>query len=127
MQKPVMTDITQSIIVDVENGSMLSPALDQCPSFDTLLDVALISTGESSGLLDKVLMRMAENLEKQEKLKQTIRGAMTYPVIVVIMMIVVITIMMIFVIPQLSTLYGNLNIDLPFTTIIVVALSNFTV
>lgn len=127
MQKPVLSDMTNAIINDVENGSSLSGALEKFPRFYSPIYIALIKTGESSGLLDKVLMRMADNLEKDYKLKQTIKGALMYPIIVIVMMILVITIMMIFVIPQLSNLYGNLNIELPFATVVVVGLSQFTV
>ena len=126
-QKHSMNELISGVIADVESGSTLSIALEKHPKFFSPIYIALIRTGESSGLLDKVLARLAENLEKEEKLKQTIEGALMYPVIVLVMMIAVITIMMIFVIPQLSSLYGNLNIELPFTTLVVVALSEFTV
>lgn len=126
-QKHSMNELISGVIADVESGSTLSGALEKYPKFFSPIYIALIRTGESSGLLDKVLSRLAENLEKEEKLKQTIKGALMYPVIVLVMMIAVITIMMIFVIPQLSSLYGNLNIELPFTTLVVVALSEFTV
>lgn len=126
-QNQTMNELVTSIIADVENGSSLSGALEKNPKLFSPIYIALIRTGESSGLLDKVLARLAENLEKEQKLKQTIKGALMYPIIVIVMMIAVITIMMIFVIPQLSSLYGNLNISLPFTTLIVVALSEFTV
>lgn len=125
--KPAMNDVISGIIADVENGSTLSSALEKFPKVFSPIYIALIRTGESAGLLDKVLVRLAENMEKQAKLRSTIKGAMMYPIIVVIMMIAVMTIMMIFVVPQLSGLYGNLNIELPFTTKVVVAISNFTV
>lgn len=125
--KVVMSELVSGIIADIENGSSLSTALEKNPKFFSPIYIALIRTGESSGLLDKVLARLADNLEKQQKLKQTIRGALMYPIIVILMMIAVITIMMIFVVPQLSSLYGNLNISLPFTTLVIVALSDFSV
>jgi type II secretory pathway component PulF len=125
--KPAMNDVISGIIADVENGSTLSSALEKYPKVFSRIYVALIRTGESAGLLDKLLTRLAENMEKQAKLKSTIKSAMMYPIIVVVMMVAVMTIMMIFVVPQLSGLYGNLNIQLPFTTQVVVAISNFSV
>jgi type II secretory pathway component PulF len=125
--KPAMNDVISGIIADVENGSTLSSALEKFPKVFSPIYIALIKTGESAGLLDKVLTRLADNMEKQQKLKSTIKSAMMYPVIVVVMMVAVMTIMMIFVVPQLSSLYGNLNIELPFTTRVVVAISNFSV
>lgn len=125
--KVAMSELVSGVISDIENGSTLSAALEKNPKFFSPIYIALIRTGETSGLLDKVLARLADNLEKQQKLKQTIRGALMYPIIVILMMIAVITIMMIFVVPQLSSLYGNLNISLPFTTVVIVALSDFSV
>lgn len=125
--KPAMNDVISGIIADVENGGTLSTALGKFPKVFSPIYIALIRTGESAGLLDKVLMRLAENLEKQQKLKGTIKSAMMYPVIVIVMMVAVMGIMMIFVIPQLSGLYGNLNIELPFTTRVVVAISEFSI
>jgi type IV pilus assembly protein PilC len=89
--------------------------------------VSLIRAGEKSGLLDKVLLRLADNMEKQQKLKSTIKGALMYPIIVVILMGVVIAVMMIFVIPQLTALYEMLNVELPLPTRIVMTASDLTI
>lgn len=124
MKTSAMADTVQNIVVDVENGKTLSSGIEKYPQIFSAIYIALIKTGEASGLLDKVLTRLADNLEKQDTLRQTIRGALMYPIIVIIMMIVVTIIMMIFVIPQLSVLYGNLNIELPVMTQIVVSLSD---
>ncbi len=70
---------------------------------------------------------MADNLEKQQKLASTIRGALMYPVIVVTLMGVVMIVMMLFVIPQLSVIYEQLNIPLPFSTQVMVTISTFIV
>lgn len=123
MKGSAMADIVESIVADVENGKTLSNGIERYPTIFTPIYIALIRTGEASGLLDKVLTRLADNLEKQEALRQTIRGALLYPIIVVIMMIVVTIVMLIFVIPQLSVLYGNLNLELPLQTQMVVASS----
>jgi len=125
MKNSAMSETVQSIVSDVENGKTLSSAVSKYPAFFTPIYISLIKTGESSGLLDKVMTRLADNLEKDEKLKQTIRGALLYPMVIFSMIIVVTMIMMIFVIPQLNVLYGNLNIELPIQTLVVVAISNF--
>lgn len=127
LQNAAMREVVQNIISDIEDGSTLSKSLEKYPRVFSTIYVALIKTAESSGLLDKVLNRLAEDLDKNEKLVRTIRGALLYPIIVVVMMILVMIVMMIFVIPQLMTLYGNLNLSLPLATVIVVGLSNFTV
>lgn len=125
IQNPAMSEIVNSIINDVEEGKTLSSSLSKYPNVFSPIYVSLIKAGESSGLLDKVLSRLADNLEKQTKLRGTIKGALMYPVIVVILMALVMFIMMIFVIPQLTTLYQNLNVPLPFTTQVVIGFSNF--
>lgn len=124
MKNSAMADTVQSIVADVENGKTLSSGVEKYPQIFSPIYIALIKTGEASGLLDKVLTRLADNLEKQENLRQTIRGALLYPSIVIIMMIAVTIIMMIFVIPQLNVLYGNLGIELPIQTQIVVGISD---
>ena len=126
-QNPQMAEVIGGVISDVEEGKPFSAAIAKYPDVFTPIYVSLIKAGESSGLLDKVLQRLAENLEKQAKLKSTIKGAMMYPIIVVSLMVVVIFVMMIFVIPQLTGLYSNLNIPLPLPTQIIMALSNFVI
>lgn len=127
IQNKRMAEIVQNIITDIENGSTLSTAIAKYPQVFSPIYIALIRTAETSGLLDKTLLRLADNLEKEDKIKRTIRGALLYPVIVVVMMILVMIVMMIFVIPQLTSLYDNLSIDLPITTQIVIGLSNIFV
>lgn len=120
-----MAEVINLIIASVQDGKTFSSSIEKFPQIFSPIYIALIRTAESSGLLDKILLGLADNLEKQEKLKRTIRGALLYPLIVVVMMIVVVVIMMVFVIPQLSNLYGNSNISLPLPTQIIVSLSNF--
>lgn len=124
IQNKRMAEVVQNIIVDVENGQPLSVALSKYPNVFSPIYIALIRTAETSGLLDKILLRLADNLEKEDKLRRTIRGALMYPIIVIIMMIVVMVVMMIFVIPQLTTLYENLSIELPLPTQVLISFSN---
>jgi type IV pilus assembly protein PilC len=88
--------------------------------------IALIKAAESGGLLDKVMERLADNLEKSDNLKKQIRGALFYPLIIVIGVIGVIIIMNIFVMPQLATLYESLNVTLPLTTQQVLSFSRYS-
>ncbi|MEK7550979.1 MAG: type II secretion system F family protein [Patescibacteria group bacterium] len=125
MTNVTMQEITTSIINDVQEGKTFSQAISKHPKLFTTIYVSIIKAGESSGLLDKVLARLADNLEKEAKLKSTIRGALMYPIIVIILMTAVMFIMMIFVIPQLTVLYDNLNVPLPLPTQVLIGLSNF--
>jgi len=126
VQNAAVAEMVQGIISEIEDGEKLSKALEKYPASFSPIYVALVKTAESSGLLDKVLTRLAENLEKKEKLIQTIRGALLYPIIVIVMMVLVMVVMMVYVIPQLTVLYGNLNLALPLPTLIVITLSKFT-
>jgi len=126
-ENATMKEVVGGIITDVQEGKTLAIAIGKYPNMFSPIYVSLIRAGESSGFLDKILERLADNLEKSQKLKGTIRSALLYPVIIVILMALVMTIMMIFVVPQLTSLYANLNIQLPLTTQIVVAVSNATI
>lgn len=127
VQNPAMMEVMEGIVNDVENGKSFSAAISKYPDVFSNIYVSLIKAGEKSGLLDKVLLRLADNMEKQQKLRSTIKGALMYPVIVVVLMVVVIVVMMIFVIPQLTNLYKNLNVELPLPTQIVMTLSDVTI
>ncbi len=127
MENPSMSEVVSTLIGDVQEGKTFSQALSKHPKVFTPIYVSIIKAGEQSGLLDKVLSRLADNLEKQAKLKSTVKSALMYPVIVIILMVLVMAIMMIFVIPQLTVLYTNLNVPLPLPTQIVVGLSNFMI
>lgn len=127
VQNEAMIEIVSGIIIDIDEGKTFSAALAKYPKFFSQIYISLIKAGEASGLLDKVLLRLADNLEKQQKLKSTVKGALMYPSIVIAGIIAVMFIMMIFVIPQLNTLYKSLNIDLPLSTKIVVGISNFII
>lgn len=127
VQNPSMQEVLEGIIADVQEGQSLSQAISKYPEIFTPIYISLIRAGENSGLLDKVMLRLADNLEKQQKLQATIKGALTYPIIVVVLMIAVVSVLMIFVIPQLTSLYESMNFELPITTKIVVATSDLFV
>jgi len=125
VQNPAMQEIVTSIINDVSEGKTFSQAVAKHPKVFSDIYVSIIKAGESSGLLDKVLLRLADNLEKQAKLRGTVKSALTYPVIVIILMVVVMLVMITFVIPQLTVLYTNLDVPLPLPTQIMVGIANF--
>jgi type II secretory pathway component PulF len=122
-----LVDVLDTIIKDIQEGSSFSRAISKYPSVFSSIYLALIEASEGSGLLDKALSRLADTLEKQQKLKGTIKGALTYPAIVIAMMTIVVFVMMIFVIPQISTLYESMSVTLPLPTLILIKTSNFFV
>lgn len=122
-----LVDVVDSIVKDIQEGASFSRAIAKHPTAFSPVYIALIEASEGSGLLDKAFLRLADTLEKQQKLKGTVKSALTYPIIVVVMMVVVVFVLMIFVIPQISTLYQSLNVSLPFQTLILIQISNFFV
>lgn len=123
IENETMMEVVTGIISDIEEGKTFSSAIAKHPNVFSPIYVSLIKAGESSGLLDKVLLRLANNLEKEAALRSTVKSALMYPAIVVVLMLFVVLIMMIFVIPQLSVLYKNLDVPLPLPTQIVVGAS----
>lgn len=127
IKNPAVNDVLAGITASVEDGASFSSALEKYPRFFPPVYVALIRVAESSGLLDKVLLRLSDNLEKQQKLRSTIRSALVYPIIVIIMMIGVVVIMMVVAIPQLTTFYTTMGVTLPLSTTVIVNISNLFV
>lgn len=111
-------------LLDLQEGKTFSSAISKYPDIFSTVYISLVKAGEESGLLDKVFLRLATNLEKQQKLRNKVRGALVYPIIVITLMIAVTAILLVFVIPQLSTLYDGLGVELPFATKIVVNISS---
>jgi type IV pilus assembly protein PilC len=109
---------------EVEKGSSLSAALSKHPKVFKRLYVAMIRAGEVGGVLDSVLLRLAENLEKEVALKQKIKSAMTYPVVVFCLVILILVGMLIFVVPTFKNLYGELGGTLPLPTKVLISLSD---
>ncbi len=119
------------LIVDVEHeivgGGNLGDSLSKYPDVFSPIYVALVRAGESSGTLDKVLERLAETLESQGEFRSKVKGAMIYPVIIVIGMFAVVMVMMTVVVPKLTDLYRDFGIDLPGPTRILITTSDFFV
>ncbi|MEK7581234.1 MAG: type II secretion system F family protein [Patescibacteria group bacterium] len=117
--------VLSQVVTDVEGGLSLSQAMATHPKVFTVVYIKLIEAGETGGVLDKVLGKLAESLEKEREFKSKTKGAFIYPVIVVFVMVVVMTMMMIFVIPKLTSLYTEMGTQLPLITRILIGVSNF--
>lgn len=123
--KPALLKVISQITDDVRAGDSFSSALKKQKHLFSNLYVALVRSGEKSGKLDQVLAKLADNLEKQREFRGKIKGALIYPVIVISAMIGVMFIMVTFVIPQLLNLYKDFNMNLPFSTLILMKVSSF--
>ncbi len=118
--------IITEIIRKVEGGMKFSDALERYPDVFNRIFVSLVAAGEASGTLDKALTRVANQQEKDAELASKIRGAMVYPLIVLLVMFGVVGFMIIAVLPQVEELYNGLSgASLPLITRILLAVSGF--
>ena len=109
---------------EIEKGSSLSAAMSKHPKVFKRLYVAMIRAGEIGGVLDSVLLRLAENLEKEVALKQKVKSAMTYPTVVFCMVLMILAGMLMFVVPTFKSLYKDLGGVLPLPTRVLIGLSD---
>ena len=120
--------VLAQVIANVEGGSTLSGAMAKHPRVFNQVYVSLIAAGETSGTLDKALERLAVQQEKEADLNAKIRGAMTYPAIVLLVMGGVVGFMVVKVLPQVKLLYSGLqNAQLPLVTRVLLAISDFVI
>jgi type IV pilus assembly protein PilC len=127
VNKPLKVVLTQ-IIGDVEGGATLSSSMAKHPRVFNQIYISLIAAGETSGTLDAALERLALQQEKEADLNSKIRGAMIYPVIVLMVMGGVVGFMVVKVLPQVKTLYNGLpGATLPVITRVLLAISDFVI
>jgi len=119
--------VIATILADVEGGESLSSALSKHKKVFSPTYIALVKSGEVGGVMDDVLLRLSDNMEKQQEFKGKVKGALIYPVIIVVGMCAVGLVMMIFVIPRLTSLYDDFNAELPLPTKILIGFSNFLI
>ena len=119
--KKIIEDVKSS----VESGSTLAEALKKYPNeFDNLF-VNMVAAGEAGGILDTILRRLAAHMEKTAKLKAQVKGAMTYPIVTLVIAIAVLAIILVFVIPVFQEMFKDFGSELPLPTQMVVTASNF--
>lgn len=119
--------VAEEISAQIEAGKTLHAAFAKFPEVFNKVYLSLIAAGEASGTLDISLKRLAEQQEKDANMMSKIRSAMTYPAIVLVVIVAVVAFMMIMVVPQVDGLYRDLKKELPMVTQIMVNISNFFV
>ncbi len=127
LQKPKMIELVKDIDEEIKSGSTFSSALKKYPEYFPNLYIALIKSGEASGKLSEIMIKLSDNLEKSQQFKSKIKGAMMYPMIVVMAMFGVMFVMITFVVPKLLGLYKDFNMKLPMSTRILIALSDISI
>ncbi len=118
-----LAKILVQVRTDVEQGSSLSGALRKHPKAFNDLFVAMVQAGETGGVLDDVLLDIADTIETEVELRRKIKSAMTYPVVVVILVLFIMAAMLLFIVPQFETIYASLNSSLPLPTRILLGAS----
>ncbi len=124
---PSVTKLLSDIRAEVETGTALSSAFRKYPKYFNTLYCNLIEAGETAGILEALLDRLATYMEKTEAIKSKIKSALMYPIAVVVVAFVVVTIIMIFVIPAFKSVFSSFGADLPAPTLLVMAMSDFFV
>lgn len=119
-QNKQLQSVIQEIVADVEGGKSLSIAFGKHPKVFDGVFISLVSAGELSGTLDESLQRVATQQEKDAATMSKIKGALTYPIIVLVVIFMVLAFMLFTVVPQVEKLYQDLDKELPFLTQIMV-------
>ncbi|MDC0468992.1 type II secretion system F family protein [Candidatus Pelagibacter sp.] len=123
--KPGMIKLTNSIIEDLNQGRPFSTALEKFPKYFDDSYVNMVKAGESSGTLALFLNKIVSLVEKKLKIIKDIKGALTYPIILLTVALLVTTVMLVKVVPVFEEIYGSLGVPLPAATQKVIAMSNF--
>ena len=115
--------ILTQVRLDVEQGASLSGAMAKHPKAFSDLYTSMVKSGETGGVLDAVLLRLAGQLEKEVELRRKIRSAMTYPVVVVVLVSLILAAMLLFIVPQFEQIYASLGSKLPLPTRLLLGVS----
>ncbi len=105
-----------TVCEEVEGGTSLSDSFGKCPKTFDRLYVKMVAAGEIGGVLDIILQRLAEFMEKSERLKRRIKGAMVYPIVVIFVAIVIMIFIMVFIIPKFEEIFTDFGVALPALT-----------
>jgi len=117
-QKPgLMKSILMGVSEEVEGGSSLSESMGKFPKAFNHLYVKMVNAGEIGGVLDLILQRLAEFMEKSERLKRKIKGALVYPIVVILIAVIILTFIMVFIIPKFTEIFADFEVELPGLTL----------
>jgi type IV pilus assembly protein PilC len=119
-----LADVTRQVVYDVESGQTLADALRKHPKAFSDLYVNMVAAGEAGGILDTILQRLAQFLEKNDAIIRKVKGAMVYPVVIMTVAAIAVTVLLIFVIPTFQTMFASVQLELPLPTRIVIGASN---
>jgi len=126
-KKQKLKNVVHGISEDIQQGISLSVAMGKYPHVFPNLVTSMVSAGEEAGNLSESLTTIAEQLDRVHTLKKKIHGAMIYPSVIVSALVLVGALMMIYIVPTLTKTFRDMNVELPFTTKVVIFISDFLV
>ncbi|MDA9838586.1 type II secretion system F family protein [Candidatus Pelagibacter sp.] len=125
IEHPTMKEIIEDVRKSLEGGITLSKCFERYPKIFDNVYINLIKAGEASGKLDTFLLKLVDSLEKREKVKKKIKGALTYPVVMFSVAITVTVFMLIKVVPVFAKMYEGMGVALPTPTAVILKASDF--
>jgi type IV pilus assembly protein PilC len=123
-ENKVLAETTRQVVYDVESGQTLADALRKHPKAFSDLYVNMVAAGEAGGILDTILQRLAEFLEKNDAIIRKVKGAMVYPGVIMSVAVIAVAVLLIFVIPTFQTMFASVQLELPLPTRIVIGMSH---
>jgi len=119
-----MTKILEQVVRDVSEGQFLSTSLERYKNIFGNLFINIIRVGEASGILSENLEYLSQELKKKQEMRKKIIGALIYPFVILVATLGIVGLMMIFVLPKIFPVFTSLNVELPITTKILIAVTN---
>ncbi|HWH04096.1 MAG TPA: type II secretion system F family protein [Gemmatimonadales bacterium] len=126
-ENKALAEITRQVVYDVESGHTLADALRKHPKGFTDLYVNMVAAGEAGGILDTILLRLAQFLEKNDAIVRKVKGAMIYPAVIFSVAAIAVAVLLIFVIPTFQNMFASVNLQLPLPTRIVIGMSQILI
>jgi type IV pilus assembly protein PilC len=124
-ESPILREVIESLMTDVNNGKSLADGLERYESLFGGFFVNIVRVGESSGTLSKNLLYLADELKRSKELEGKVRSAMIYPLVILVATIGVASFLTFYVFPKLIPVFASLNVKLPITTQIMLAILSF--
>jgi type IV pilus assembly protein PilC len=124
-ENPFFKEVLKQVVGKITGGGSLFEALSMHPKVFSQLYCFMVQAGEAGGILDDILVRLADYQEASERLKRKIKGAMTYPVIILIVAAAVVSILLVFVVPIFAGMFEQNGAELPMPTVVVMQISEF--
>lgn len=120
-----LREAIKNIEEDVAKGDILSVAMKKHNDVFPMLLINMIEVGEVTGNLDEIMLRMANQYEKENKINNKVKVAMTYPMVLAVVAVLVVGVMMTFVMPKFLDIFSDMGTELPFVTKLLISISDF--